>query len=105
MPHGNVPSPQETSLVRIVQAIRDLAEGRSNAVGTVTLTANAASTAVTAANCGPDSRVFLMPTTANAAADFGSGSLYVSSVSAGTFTITHPNDADTDKTFFWLAIG
>lgn len=102
---GNVPHIYEKNPVRINQALRDLFQGRSNAVGAVTLTANDTTTTVTAANCGEDSKIFLMPTTANAAADFGSGSLYVSAVANGTFTITHPNDADEDKTFFWVALG
>lgn len=102
---GNVPHLQETSLVRINQALRDLFAGRSNAVGEVTLTANDTTTTVSALNVGVGSKVFLFPTTANAAADFGSGSLYVSAVASGGFTITHPNDADTDKTFFWVALG
>ncbi len=102
---GNVPAITERDTTRIVQAIRDLFQGRSNAVGTVTLTANDTTTTVTALNVGLSSRVFLMPTTANAAADFGSGSLYISDVASGSFTITHPSDADTDKTFFWVALG
>lgn len=102
---GNPPHLNENQPFRINGAIRELFEGRSNAVGEVTLTASAASTVVTAINCGSDSKIFLMPTTANAAADFASGSLYVSDVSPGTFTITHPNDADSDKTFFWVALG
>jgi hypothetical protein len=85
------------------QAIRDLFAGRSNAVGTVTLTANAATTAVTAINCGLGSKVFLFPTTANAAAIVAA--TYVSSVGQGTFTITHTNNANADKTFFWVALG
>ncbi len=85
------------------QAIRDLFAGRSNAVGTVTLTANAASTVVTAINCGAGSRVFLFPTTANAAAIVAA--TYVSSVGQGTFTVTHTNNANADKTFFWVCLG
>lgn len=102
---GNPPHLYEERPFRINGAIRELFQGRSNAVGTVTLTASTTTTAVTAINCGTDSKIFLMPTTANAAADFVSGSLYVSSVGQGTFTITHPSDADTDKTFFWVALG
>jgi hypothetical protein len=93
----------EKDTTRQNQAIRDLFAGRSNAVGTVTLTANAASTVVTAINCGAGSRVFLMPTTANAAAIVAA--TYVSSVGQGTFTITHTNNANADKTFFWVALG
>ncbi len=83
--------------------IQQLIEGRSNAVGTVTLTANAASTVVTALNCGPSSAVFLFPTTANAAAIVAA--TYVSLVSAGTFTVTHTNSATADKSFFWVCLG
>jgi hypothetical protein len=102
---GNVPILSETNPRRIVQAIRELFEGRSNAVGTVTLTAGSATTVVSAVNCGPDSRVFLEATTANAAAERGGTALRVSSIGAGTFTIVHANNAQTDRTFHWLAIG
>ena len=102
---GNPPYPRETDLTRIVQSIRDLFAGRSNAVGTCTLTENDTTTTVTAANCGLDTKVFLFPTTSDAASEFGGGALYVSAVARGSFTITHANDASTDRTFFWLAIG
>ena len=100
---GNVPAPTETSLQRIVQSIRDLYAGRSNAVGTVTLRASQTSTTVTALNVGAGSKVFLQPTTANAAAVIAS--TYVNSVGAGTFTITHPSNSNTDKTFSWVSLG
>lgn len=87
----------------INDAIRQLQQGRSNAVGTVTLTANAASTVVTAPNCGPNSAVFLFPRTANAAAIVAA--TYVSAVVAGSFTVTHTNSATADKTFYWVALG
>jgi hypothetical protein len=102
---GNVPSVNETSLTRIIQSIRDLYAGRSNAVGTVTLRANEATTVVTALNVGKDSRIFLTPKTANASAEFGAGSIYVGTVGSGTFTITHANNANADKTFFWVSLG
>ncbi len=52
------------------------------------------------------SLIFLFPTSATTAAAFGSATgVYVSSKSAGTsFTITHPNTADADKTFNYLII-
>jgi hypothetical protein len=102
---GNVPAPGETRLDRIVRAIRDLYAGRSNAVGTVTLTENSATTVVTAINCGKDSKVFLMATTANAAAEAGGTALRISSVGQGTFTITHVNSATAGRTFYWACFG
>lgn len=102
---GNVPNPKEASTHRIVQAVRELFQGRSNAVGTVTLEAGGTSTSVVAINCGSDSKIFITPTTANAAAEVGAGGLYVSSVSAGAFVLTHANNAQTDRTFYYVALG
>lgn len=98
---GNVPAPTERDIVRIVRAIRELFEGRSNASGVFTCTPNAASTVVTAPNCGADSRVFLQATTANAAAEIGNGTIYVSAVSQGAFTVTHANSATEGRTFWY----
>ena len=102
---GNPPFAGETNIRRVVQAVRELFEGRSNAGGTVTLTANAASTTVAAINCGPESRPVLMPATANAAAEVGAGTIFVSAVSAESFVVTHANNAQTDRTFHWVALG
>lgn len=96
-------SPVEQDSQKQNAAIRQLMEGRSNAVGTVTLTANAGSTAVTATTCGPNSAVFPFPSTANAAAIVAT--TYVSAVAAGTFTVTHTNNANADKTFYWVCLG
>jgi len=96
---GNVPAPTETSIVRIVRSIRDLFEGRSNASGTFTVTLNAATTAVTAPNCAPGSVVILQAITANAAAEVGNGTIWVSAKGVGTFTVTHANSATASRTF------
>ena len=99
------PNSDETRTFSIVQAIQELWDGRSNSVGRVTLTANAATTTVTAPNIGADARISLCPRTANASADWGGGAMYVSSQKAGQFVITHPNNANADKTFDWHALG
>jgi hypothetical protein len=90
-------SPSERDTFKIVTAVRQLMEGRSNAVGSLTLTAGTTSTAVSAPNCGPSSEVFLSPRTANAAGALGT--TYVSAVASGSFTLTHANAATTDRTF------
>lgn len=100
---GNVPSLREADPFRLSQAINELFQGRSNAVGTCTLTAAATSTVVAAENCGDESQVFLTPRTANAAAAIAT--TYVSSVGNGTFTLTHANNAQVDRTFGYVAIG
>lgn len=96
-------NPEEKEPRRFVLAINQLGQGRSNAVGSVTLTANAASTTVTAQNCGSGSSVFLFPKTANAAAALAT--TYVGTVSNGSFVITHANNSQSDKSFFWVALG
>ena len=89
-------------------AIRTLAEvlnralrGGLNNSGTVTLTASAASTTLTDARIGYDSAVHLTPTTANAAAEIGAGTLYIaeSGRANGSVVITHANNAQDDRTF------
>lgn len=100
---GNCPSPNEKDMFRVVRGIRDLFEGRRNTTGTVTLTANAASTTVTHANFGAASVPQLMPTTANAAAALAT--TYVSARTNGTFTLSHANNAQNDKTFYYSIDG
>ena len=86
-------------------AINELRDGKINATGSVTLTASAASTAVTDARVGGNSMVLFMPSTANAAAEQGAGTMYVSSVGTQTFTITHANNGQTDRTFSYAVFG
>ena len=102
---SNAPAPGETNLRRIVESIRALYQGRSDAVGSVTLTPSASTTTVTTVSCGLGSRVHLTPTTANAAAEIGNGTMYVSAVNQGNFVITHANSATAGRTFNWSIHG
>lgn len=89
---------------QVHQAIKELIEGRSNAVGTVTLTANATTTTVAAPTVNRNAIVLLSPTTANAAAAIATTYVTVSA-SGGAFTLTHANNAQTNRTFGYLVIG
>lgn len=102
-----LPGVTETDLKKIVIAIQQLGAGRSNAVGSVTLTTGAATTVVTTLPglCSTGSTPILTPTTANAAAEVGNGTMYVSSVGLNTFTVTHANSATTGRTFLWAVLG
>jgi hypothetical protein len=104
---GPVLIPNESELFRIVFAINQLAQGRSNAVGSFTCTENAATTTVLAPTCAAGSSVLLMPTTANAAAEFGNGTIYVATatVTAGQFIVTHANSATASRTFYYACLG
>jgi hypothetical protein len=100
-----VPGITETDLKKIVLAIQELAAGRSNAVGTVTLAPSAAITIVTDKNCAVGSTPLLTPVTANAAAELGNGTMFISAVANGSFTITHANSATTARTFLYSIVG
>jgi hypothetical protein len=80
-------------------------QGNLNNTAIITLTANAASTVVTERRVGANSYIGFMPTTANAASEISAGTLYVSSRGKQTFTITHANNAQADRTFTYCILG
>lgn len=100
-------NPTEQDQIKQNFAIRQLIEGRSNAVGTVTLTHDgvATSTTVTADTCGPNSCVFLFPTTAHAAAVVASTYVKTTDVSGGQFVVTHAATSNADVIFFFVCLG
>jgi hypothetical protein len=100
-----VPGIIETDLKKIVLALQQLAAGRSNAVGTVTLAVGVATTVVTDKNCAAGSTPLLTPVTATAATELGNGTLYVSAVANGSFTLTHANSAIAGRTFLYALQG
>ena len=89
----------ETRLREIVQSVRELWQGRSFAVGEVTLRAGETTTVVPAPNCGAGARVFLSPRTASASGAVETTYVPVASVIAGQFTVMHANAVSVDRTF------
>jgi hypothetical protein len=71
----------------------------------VTLAPNAASTVATTGNCGAGSVVLLAPLTSHAAAELGNGTIYVSVVASGSFTLAHADNAQADRMFGLVAVG
>jgi hypothetical protein len=98
-------SRDEKDLSKFALAIQQIAAGRSNAVGTFTCTQNQATTTVTDANCASGSTVLYMPTTANASAEVGAGTIYIGTVSNGSFVVTHANSATANRTFRYSLVG
>jgi hypothetical protein len=88
---------------RLVESVNLLGNGRSNAVGTLTLRASQTTTEVMDKRVGLDSVIMLMPTTANAAAALST--TYVSARSQGSFELTHASNGQTDKTFGYAIKG
>ena len=83
-------------------AINQLIRGSGNASGTVTLAENTTTTTVSKTTVNALASVLLMPKTANAAAAVATT---FATVSAGSFVLTHANNAQTDRTFFYSVVG
>ena len=107
-----VPGIAETDPKKIIQSLQQLAAGRSNAVGKVTLTTSSATTVVDV-NVSPTapstiaagSTPILTAGTLAAAVELASGTMYVSAVANGSFTITHTNSLTSDRTFYYAILG
>ena len=95
-------SPSEKDPIKQNAAIRQLMEGRSNAVGSFTITSNTTSTLVTAVNCYLSSVVLLSPYTSTAANDFGLISVVPGN---GTFTANHASNTLSTRTFLYAVVG
>jgi hypothetical protein len=99
---GQQPAPNERDPRRIVGAIIDLFQGRSNCAGQFTLTASATTTTVVAPNFGIDSDVVWSPLTANAASAMTN--VRLTGRAKGEFTLTHSSTSTTDRTFAYRII-
>lgn len=97
---------------RAAVVLNNVLRGKLNAIynsagSDFTLAAGAASTALTDARLSINSHVTFTPLTANAAAEQGNGTMYVlaANMNSGLWTISHANNAQTDRTFRVLIIG
>jgi len=98
--------PYEASDPRqVAQVVNNVLDGKLNSTGEFTCTASAASTDVTDYRAGKNSVILLMPTTANASAEVGAGTIYISARNKQSFTVTHANNTQTDRTFGYIVIG
>lgn len=92
---------------RMWDALYKLRKGKIECVTELTLTPNTTSTVLNYINLSPQSVVVFDPKTANAAAALYSGSLYVTAANRGNeqWTVTHANNAQTDRSFQIAVIG
>lgn len=99
------------NLTRWVQdattVINNTLQGKTNNVALWTLDANQSSTTFTDTRIGFESHFGFQPTTANAAAEIGGGTLYVSETGRknNEVTVVHANAVSTDRTFRVSIIG
>lgn len=89
----------------LAEGINLLYDGKVNSTGAITLTVSSATTILTDRRIGPSSFISFMPTTANAAAEVGNGTMYVSARIEGQATITNANNAQADRTFAYVVLG
>ncbi len=89
------------------EAINRLYDGKTNATGTVTLTASQATTTLVDKRIGLNTKVYLTPTTANASAEIGAGAIYqtLPNTTEGQAVINHANNGQTDRTFGYALFG
>ena len=85
--------------------IRQVMDGKTNNRGAFTITASASTTVITDLRVGADSVILPSPTTASAATEWASGTMYISSIGKQTFTVTHTSSAPTDRDFTYAVIG
>lgn len=86
-------------------AVNQALKGKINSVGSVTLTAGAATTTVANAFVSKGSAILFAAQTANAAA-IAEPYVTQANITEGTgFVITHANNADADKVFSYVILG
>jgi len=86
-------------LTKVVISVGQLAQGRTNANSSFTLTPNATSTTVSfaLAAASTSALMYWQPTTADAAAQMAT--LYCTGQTQGQFVLTHASNTSTDQTF------
>lgn len=90
---------------RVIDAINQLIQGRSNAVvKDIVVRANQTTTTVMAPNCSKDCIVFPMPQDSGARAEYDPATVYADPVGQGFFVLNHPSSAGV-RTYSFLAIG
>lgn len=91
----------------IAAALKLLFLGKTNNTGTFTCTPNQATTVVTDEKCSTSSKIFYTPRTANASAEVGAGTIYITdaNIADGSFTVTHANAATTGRDFNYIIVG
>ncbi len=89
----------------VALAVNQCIRGKTNNSGRLTLNANTLSTTISVKLCETTSKVLLFPESANAAAEIGAGTVYVSSRLSKSFVVAHANNAQTDRIFAFMVVG
>ena len=87
---------------QISNAVNLLIDGKMNAYGSFTLATSTTTTTVSDLRAGPDSVILFTPMTANASGAVST--TFISARSKQSFTITHSNNSQNDRTFTYVVI-
>lgn len=87
---------------QVSNAINLLIDGKMNAYGAFTLAASTTTTVVTDLRSGPDSIILFTPMTANAAGAVST--TFISTRAKQSFTLTHANNSQSDRTYTYIVI-
>lgn len=89
------------------EVVNGLMAGRHNGHGTMTLTANQATTTLADRRISANTKVILMPTTANAAAEVAAGGLFQTypNVTEGEIVLNNADNAQSDREFVYVLAG
>ena len=107
-PFLHLPPPANNEASRRLHAVMTaMRRGKLECVTEFTLTANAATSTLSFKGLSPQSVVIFDPKTANAAAELYGGTMYVLTANRGndSWTVTHANNANADRTFQVAVIG
>jgi hypothetical protein len=101
------PAPRTPELRRMWEVMALVRRGKMDIVQEFTLAANVATSTLTWRGLSPQSVVVFDPKTANAAAELYGGTMYVLTADRGNdaWTVTHANNAQTDRVFQVAVIG
>ena len=92
-------------LRKVSLAVNNILRGKTNNTGAVTLTESSATTTLLDIRIGINSVILLQPTTANASAEIGAGTIYFDDPGNGSVVINHANNVQTDRIFKYAIIG
>lgn len=95
----------QSSMRRNVDVINNMLKGRLNVTLPVTLVVSEGTTTVTDARISAFCAVIMTPLTADAAAEVGNGTIYVSSQQNGQLVLTHANNTQADRKFNLAFLG
>lgn len=94
----------ENWMRKVGLSIENNVNGKTNNTGEFTIDTSEDSTTVDNVLCNANSVILLIPTTANAGTEYGSGNIYVEA-GDGSFEVFHTNSATTGRTFKYIIVG